>query len=105
VQSRCKKGAPRCCLCTVNGRLLIASVIEAQAAAGVTEIAIVVGYLGDRVAEALGDGRRFGVRLHYLRNADYLGGNAVSVHRAREWADGSVVVWVTGGKSWKEGMN
>ncbi|MBA7469241.1 hypothetical protein ES707_04507 [subsurface metagenome] len=65
VQSRCKKGAPSCCLCTVNGHPLIASVIEAQAAAGVTEIAIVVGYLG---------------------------GNAVSVHRAREWADGSVVV-------------
>jgi len=79
----CSHGAKRGL--RANGRPLIASVIEAQAAAAVTEIAIVVG---DRVAEALGDGRRFGVRLHYLRNADYLGGNAVSVHRAREWATG-----------------
>jgi len=52
---------------------------------GITDIGIVVGYLGGKVVEVLGDGRRFGARLHYISNPDYLGGNAISVYRAREW--------------------
>ncbi len=65
-------------------------------AAGVRDIAIVVGYLGDKVKEALGNGNDFGVRLQYICNSDYLGGNAISVYKAREWAQGEPVVLCMG---------
>ncbi|MBA7684136.1 Bifunctional IPC transferase and DIPP synthase [subsurface metagenome] len=71
---------------------LIRYPLEALAAAGIREIAIVVGYLGDKVIEALGDGSSFGVRLQYISNPDYLGGNAISVYKARDWAQGNPVV-------------
>ncbi len=69
----------------MNGKQLIRYPIEALVAAGVSNIAIVVGYLGDSVIEALGNGDDFGVRLRYVYNSDYLGGNAISVYKAREW--------------------
>ena len=73
-------------LLPVNGKeQLIRYPIKALAAAGVSDIAIVVGYLGDSVIEALGNGDDFGVRLQYVYNSDYLGGNAISVYKAREW--------------------
>jgi len=70
--------------------------IEALVAAGVSEIAIVVGYLGDKVVEALGDGTSLGVRLQYISNPDYLGGNAISVYKARDWAQGAPIVLCMG---------
>ena len=84
-------------LLPVNGKeQLIRCPIEALAAAGVYDIAIVVGYLGDKVIETLGTGSDFGVRLQYIRNSDYLGGNAISVYKAREWALGEPVVLCMG---------
>jgi len=84
-------------LLPVNGKeQLIRYPIEALAAAGVYDIAIVVGYLGDQVIETLGTGSDFGVRLQYIRNSDYLGGNATSVYKAREWALGEPVVLCMG---------
>ena len=54
-------------LLPVNGKeQLIRCPIEALVAAGVSDIAIVIGYLGDRVIEALGNGAEFGVRLQYV---------------------------------------
>ena len=84
-------------LLPVNGKeQLIRYPIEALAAAGISDIAIVVGYLGDSVIEALGNGDDFGVRLQYVYNSDYLGGNAISVYKAREWAQGEPVVLCMG---------
>jgi len=71
-------------LLPVNGKALISYPIEAMVAAGIREIAIVVGYLGDSVIEALGNDDDFGVRLQYVYNSDYLGGNAISVYQARD---------------------
>ncbi len=75
---------------------LIRYPIEALAAAEISDIAIVIGYLGDKVIETLGDGSDFGVRLQYIYNSDYLGGNAVSVYKAREWAQEEPVVLCMG---------
>ena len=84
-------------LLPVNGKeQLIRGPIEALAAAGVYDIAIVVGYLGDKVIETLDTGSDFGVRLQYIYNSDYLGGNAISVYKAREWALGEPVVLCMG---------
>ena len=84
-------------LLPVSGKeQLIRYPIEALAAAGISDIAVVVGYLGDSVIEALGNGDDFGVRLQYVYNSDYLGGNAVSVYKAREWVQGEPVVLCMG---------
>jgi choline kinase len=83
-------------LLSVNDAPLIRYPIEALAAAGISDIAIVVGYLGDKVIEVVGNGSDFGVRLKYIYNPDYLGGNATSVYRAREWVHGEPVVLCMG---------
>jgi len=83
-------------LLPIGGQPLIGYPIAAQAAVGIKEIAIVVGYLEDQIREALGDGSQFGVSLSYISNDDYLGGNAVSVHRAWEWAQGAPVILCMG---------
>ncbi len=83
-------------LLPVGGQPLIGYPIAAQAAVGIKEIAIVVGYLEDQIRKALGDGSQFGVSLSYISNDDYLGGNAVSVHKAREWAQGAPVILCMG---------
>ena len=82
-------------LLPVNGKeQLIRYPIEALAAAGVSDIAIVVGYLADNVIEALGNGDDFGVKLQY--NSDYLGGNAISIYKAREWVQEEPVILCMG---------
>jgi len=83
-------------LLAVNDKPLISYPIEALAAAGIGEIAIVVGYLADKVTQALGDGSSFGVRLQYIFNPDYLGGNAISVYKAKDWAQGDPIVLCMG---------
>ena len=83
-------------LLPVGGVPLIRYPIEALVAAGISDIAIVVGYLGDKVIEVLGTGSNFGVRLQYISNFDYLGGNAISVWKARDWAQGDPIVLCMG---------
>ena len=80
----------------VNGMPLIGYPIKALAAAGIRDIAIVVGYLGDKVIEALGNGSDFGVRLQYIYNPDYLGENATSVYKVVEWVQEEPVVLCMG---------
>ncbi len=75
---------------------LISYPIKALVAAGISEIAIVVGYLGDRVRETLGSGSDFNVKLQYISNPDYLGGNAISVHKVMDWAQGDPIVLCMG---------
>ena len=83
-------------LLPVGGQPLIGYPIAAQAAAGIKEIAIVVGCLEDQIREALGDGSQFGVSLSYISNDSYLGGNAVSVYKARKWGCGAPVILCMG---------
>ena len=83
-------------LLPVNDVPLIRCPIEALVAAGISDIAIVVGYLGDKIIDLVGNGSDFGVRLKYIYNSDYLGGNAISVYMAREWAQGEPVVLCMG---------
>ena len=75
---------------------LISYPIEALAAVGISDIAIVIGYLGDKIIEVLGDGNDFAVRLQYIDNSDYLRGNAVSVYKASEWVQGEPVILCMG---------
>ncbi len=68
----------------VLGRSLIERVILTTKQAGIKEFVIVVGYLGDKIKETLGNGERFGVRINYIENGEWQKGNGVSVLKARE---------------------
>ncbi|HXH04449.1 MAG TPA: nucleotidyltransferase family protein [Candidatus Competibacteraceae bacterium] len=52
-------------LLVAGGKPLIVHHIEALAAAGLRELVINLGHLGERIAAALGDGARWGVRIAY----------------------------------------
>ena len=52
-------------LLPVHGKPLIEHHLEALAAAGFREIVINRGHLGERLPEALGDGARWGVTIHW----------------------------------------
>ena len=75
---------------------LISYPIKAMVSSGISEIAVVVGYLGDKVIEVLGDGSDFGAKLQYIANPDYLGGNAISVYKARDWVQEAAIVLCMG---------
>jgi len=75
---------------------LISYPIKALASSGINEIAIVVGYLGDKIMDVLGNGSQFCVRLNYIFNPDYLGGNATSLYRAKDWTQGEPIVLCMG---------
>jgi N-acetyl-alpha-D-muramate 1-phosphate uridylyltransferase len=49
----------------VGGRPLIEWHVAALRAAGIVELVINLGYLGERIRDYLGDGRRFGVTIAY----------------------------------------
>ena len=87
---------PKVLLPVRDKRPLITYPIQALVSAGIREIAIVIGYLGEKVTQGLGDGKRFGARLQYIFNPDYFGGNAVSVYRARDWVRGEPFVLCMG---------
>lgn len=58
---------------------------------GIRDIAINVHYLADMISERLGDGRDYGVRLHYLREPELLG-SAGAVKQMEPFFDGTFVV-------------
>jgi NDP-sugar pyrophosphorylase family protein len=58
---------------------------------GYDEIAINVFYLADKVERTFGDGSRYGVKLHYLRERE-LTGSAGALKQMEGWFDGTFVV-------------
>ena len=59
-------------LLEVGGKPLIAWTLEALVRARVSDIIINVSHLGSRIESALGDGRLWGTRIHYSREAEAL---------------------------------
>ena len=70
-------------LLEIAGRPLIHYSIDALRLAGISEIAVVVGYMADKMEEALGETHP---SIAVIRNEDYRGGNALSVCAARSFA-------------------
>ena len=61
-------------LLTVRGKPLIVYHLEALAAAGVQDVVINTAWLEEQFPAALGDGQRWGLRLHYSREQRDHGG-------------------------------
>ncbi|AOH36307.1 MAG: nucleotidyltransferase family protein [Gammaproteobacteria bacterium] len=57
-------------LLRAGGRPLIAWHLERLAAAGVTEVVVNISWLAEQFPEALGDGSRWGLSIHYSHEGD-----------------------------------
>ncbi len=82
-------------LLLVAGKALIEYHIERLVTAGFSDIVINHAWLGEQIEQALGDGRRYGARLHYSPEADPLetaGGIHKALPRLCERADDCFVV-------------
>lgn len=69
-------------LIEIEGRPFAEHQIELLRAHGLTKIVLCVGYLGEMVRDALGDGSRYGVELHYRFDGDKLLGTGGALKRA-----------------------
>jgi len=66
------------------GLSLVERVILTAKEVGIDEFIIVIGYLGERIKEKLGNGNRYGVKITYIENREWERGNGVSVLKAKE---------------------
>ena len=71
-------------LVTLLGLGLIERVILTAKKSGIKEFCIVTGYNGEKIREALSDGKKYGVRIQYVQNDSWIRGNAISVLKARD---------------------
>jgi len=71
-------------LVEVLGSSLVERIISALKKAEVSELIIVVGYLGHKIIDALGDGSKHGVRIEYIMNPDWELENGLSVLKAKD---------------------
>jgi NDP-sugar pyrophosphorylase family protein len=69
-------------LVDVAGRPFGEHQIEVLRAHGITRVVLCVGYLGEMVQAALGDGSKWGVELHYSFDGDKLLGTGGALRRA-----------------------
>src|SRR4051794_16644847 len=69
-------------LVPVGNKPILFRVIEAIRDAGISEIGIVIGDSGPAIRSAVGDGRRWGVRIEYIQQEQPLGlAHAVKIAR------------------------
>lgn len=66
------------------GLSLIERVILIAREEGINEFTVVIGYLGDRIREKLGNGSRYGVEIDYIENREWQKGNGISVLLAKD---------------------
>ncbi|MFH0870279.1 MAG: nucleotidyltransferase family protein [archaeon] len=57
----------------VQGRTLIEHVFDILKRAGITEVYLSIGYMADKIQAYYGDGKKFGMKIHYLVEKERLG--------------------------------
>ena len=68
-------------LLRIGNRAVIDYTLEAFGKAGITDVAMVVGYRAELLRDYNGDGARHGIHLEYLFNPSTKGKRALSQHR------------------------
>jgi len=57
----------------VQGRTLTEHVFDILKRAGITEVYLSIGYMADKIRAYYGDGKKFGMKIHYLVEKERLG--------------------------------
>ena len=71
-------------LVSLLGLGLIERVILTAKKSGIKEFCIVTGYHGEKIRKQLSDGGKYGVKIEYVENDEWLRGNAISVLKAKD---------------------
>lgn len=88
-------------LLQVNGKPLIAWHLEALAAGGVRDVVVNTAWLEEQIVAALGDGSRYGVRLHYsMEGRDHGGALETAGGIAKALALLGDTFWVVSADIW-----
>jgi len=74
------------------GLRLIERILLVAKLAGINDFKIVVGYKAAVIKEAIGDGRKYGVRIKYIENPEWERGNGVSVLKAKNHVNGKFLL-------------
>ena len=83
----------------VAGRPFLGYVLHQLRQAGIHQVVLCTGHLGEMVVDALGDGSRFGLRLRYLRESQPLGTAGALRAAVREVGSGPGPLVVLNGDS------
>lgn len=79
----------------VQGKPMLEHIVTAIAAAGITEIGLVVGYKKEIVIDHFGDGSAFGVSITYIEQK-VQDGTGAALHLAHEFAAGNDIFFTFG---------
>src|SRR2546427_12144784 len=85
-------------LLPVAGKPFLRHTLVALRSAGITQVAVLIGWQGHRIRESLGDGEAFGLSIAYEEQTERLGtAHAIGCMRShvggpRLWGDGDGVV-------------
>ncbi len=79
-------------LVKVAGVGLLKRAILTARRAGISEFAIVIGYRGDEIREAIANDPQIDVNIDWIENPDWKRGNGLSVLKARDYVDGTFLL-------------
>lgn len=79
-------------LTPIFGLPLIERILLAAKLAGIKDFIIVTGYKADVIKQAIGDGRKYGVRIKFINNPEWEKGNGVSVLKAKNYVKGKFLL-------------
>ena len=83
-------------LVEVGGKSLIERHLDALSQAGFREVVINLAWLGDRIEQTLGDGRRWGMAVRYSREPEQALETAGGIIQALPWLGGDPFVVISG---------
>ncbi len=69
----------------VGGTSCLERILRGMQAAGVTEAAVVIGFQGEQIQEAIGDGSGFGLAVHYVEQDLQRYGTGAAIWTARDF--------------------
>lgn len=72
------------CLMDLDGKPIIEWILTSLTLAGITHVTMVTGFRAPMIRKALGNGRRYGLRISYVRNTRWREPNGLSLYSARK---------------------
>ena len=83
-------------LLPIEAKALVGYTLDLLARHGVTDVAVNLHFLADKIEDELGDGSRYGLRIHYEREEELLGTAGAAANLVDYFADASDVLIVYG---------
>lgn len=83
-------------LIPIRGKPLLEHTLEALKNQGFTEIYISIGYLGEKIKDYFGDGKRWGLHIRYIEQARRTPGTAQPLSEAKKYFVGESFIVIYG---------